>query len=308
MLRAGASAITLHELSKPGNRDTLAVVDTAYKVLQTYLKGNSRKNELYIAAHIPFFQSQVGAELAVERMYTELVRDNNQIVHAITDKEIMAFVELLKHDKQPQYLEFLSVLCECNGAPLPHNQEKIAHALLVQSNGKLLLFAPLLCSPPPLVIILLTFSPFPSLPFPLRWATAASVFLTEVNGQNNGVVVSTDNAKSWVPLEKFVESAMDERDDTSTPEYLFLDRQLELFGKLCLARCDYGIDVIAKKKKYLTWTECFLCVTSEELPKSLRAKYVSLMIHLFIDVGDNRCPSLQPKLLFFFGGGGLLCG
>ena len=88
MLRAGASAITLHELSKPGNRDTLAVVDTAYKVLQTYLKGNSRKNELYIAAHIPFFQSQVGAELAVERMYTELVRDNNQIVHAITDKEI----------------------------------------------------------------------------------------------------------------------------------------------------------------------------------------------------------------------------
>ena len=167
MLRAGASAITLHELSKPGNRDTLAVVDTAYKVLQTYLKGNSRKNELYIAAHIPFFQSQVGAELAVERMYTELVRDNNQIVHAITDKEIMAFVELLKHDKQPQYLEFLSVLCECNGAPLPHNQEKIAHALLVQSNGKLLLFAPLLCSPrpPPSLSSSFSHSP-PSLPFP----------------------------------------------------------------------------------------------------------------------------------------------
>ncbi|EGD74759.1 inositol 1,4,5-trisphosphate receptor type 3 [Salpingoeca rosetta] len=244
------SAIGLQDLADPRNRETLAVVDAAYKVLETYLRGNSRKNELYIAAHIPFFQSQVGAALEVEKMYTELVRDNNQIVHAITDKEIMMFVNLLKTDKQPQYLEFLSVLCECIGAPLPHNQDKIAKALLIDSND--------------------------------------SVYLTEVNGQGDGVVVSIDNGKTWGSLYDFVKSAMDEKDDTSTPEYLFLDRQLELFGKLCLGRNDSSIDIIANQKKYLTWRECYLCVTSDRLPKSLRAKYVALMIHLFIDVGDNR--------------------
>lgn len=35
------------------------VMDAAYGVIQNYLVGDSRKNELYIAQHIPFFQSQV---------------------------------------------------------------------------------------------------------------------------------------------------------------------------------------------------------------------------------------------------------
>lgn len=48
-------------------------------------------------------------------MYTELVRDNNKIVHAIGEEEMLAFVNLLKVDKQPDYLDFLSVLCECEG-------------------------------------------------------------------------------------------------------------------------------------------------------------------------------------------------
>ena len=31
----------------------------AYYVLEKYIIGNSRKNELYVAKHIPFFQGQV---------------------------------------------------------------------------------------------------------------------------------------------------------------------------------------------------------------------------------------------------------
>jgi hypothetical protein len=34
-------------------------MDALYHVIQSYLTGDSRKNELYIALHIPFFQSQV---------------------------------------------------------------------------------------------------------------------------------------------------------------------------------------------------------------------------------------------------------
>jgi hypothetical protein len=53
------------------------------------------------------------------------------------------------------------------------------------------------------------------------------------------MAVSEDGGKSWVPLSKFAESAMDEDDKTSTEEYLFLQGQLDLFGVLCNGRNEY---------------------------------------------------------------------
>eukprot|EP00049_Salpingoeca_infusionum_P011225 m.193039 g.193039 ORF g.193039 m.193039 type:complete len:2533 (-) comp14875_c0_seq1:808-8406(-) len=247
---SGPSAITLEDLVKPTHRSTLAVMNAAYKVLETYLVGNSRKNELYIAAHIPFFQSQVGSELHVESMYTELVRDNSQIVHAITKSEIDAFVSLLQKDKQAHYLDFLGVLCECENAPLPDNQDLIAQALLKD--------------------------------------TRSAVFLTEVNAQGDGVDVSMDGGATWISLQECSESGMDGDDATSTKEFLFLQKQLELFGKLSLGRNETSIAMIVQELKYLTWNECFLCICMRGVPDSLKANYIKLMIHLFIDVGDNR--------------------
>ena len=39
------------------------VLVECYDVLYTYLKGDSRKNELYIAKHIEFFESQISFEV-----------------------------------------------------------------------------------------------------------------------------------------------------------------------------------------------------------------------------------------------------
>jgi hypothetical protein len=60
------------------------VCDAAANVLKAYLEGNSRKNELYISRHLPFFQYLFGTEISMEAMYTELVRDNLKIVGCIT--------------------------------------------------------------------------------------------------------------------------------------------------------------------------------------------------------------------------------
>eukprot|EP00730_Choanoeca_flexa_P015736 TRINITY_DN7294_c0_g1_i2.p1 TRINITY_DN7294_c0_g1~~TRINITY_DN7294_c0_g1_i2.p1 ORF type:complete len:190 (+),score=28.67 TRINITY_DN7294_c0_g1_i2:75-572(+) len=51
--------LSLRDLHRPQHEDTLRVLNAAYNVIEVYLKGNSRKNELYMARHIPFFQSQV---------------------------------------------------------------------------------------------------------------------------------------------------------------------------------------------------------------------------------------------------------
>jgi hypothetical protein len=90
-------------------------------------------------------------------------------VHCITDTEINDFVRLLQHDKQPDYLDFLGVLCECQGqavrphtslqrclsdqshfdriplasilvgGPLPDNQDKICELVLKKNRGAVVL-------------------------------------------------------------------------------------------------------------------------------------------------------------------------
>ena len=250
------SAIDFHNLLNPRYRSTKRICDATYGVLQAFLLGDSRKNELYIARHIAFFQTQIGGFVQVEKMYTELVRDNNKIISNMGPEEMGGFIELLKHDKNADYLEWLSVLCECEGVPIGANQSAICRGLLEETAGNVY------------------------------------VYLTELNRAKGDVEVSTcgrpvEKADDWIPLRTFAASALDEDDETSTKEFLFLLKQLELFGKLCSGRNEHCIDVITNKLRYLTWDECFHCVKDDKLPKSLRSKYVSLLINLFVDVGDN---------------------
>ena len=43
-------------------------------------------------------------------------------------------------------------------------------------------------------------------------------------------------------------------------------------------RNEFAINVITEELRYLTWEEAFLCLSNENLPDQLRAKYCSLMI------------------------------
>ena len=114
------------------------------------------------------------------------------------------------------------------------------------------------------------------------------VYLTELKGQDGtrGVQVSMDG-RAWEPLHVFAQSAMDDDDATTSRTYNFLEKQLDLFGKLCLGRQEYAIHLITNKLEYLTWEECFFCACDERIPPILRAKYVALMTNLFVDVGSN---------------------
>jgi inositol 1,4,5-triphosphate receptor type 1 len=125
------SAITTQDIAK--HPEIMDAINPAYDVLTTFLIGESRKNELYMALHIPFIQSQVGrgsehrsrlrftpplqvgSPTEVEDMYTELVRDNSFLIEALTNTEIDFFIESLTRDKNPAYLEFLHALCACEG-------------------------------------------------------------------------------------------------------------------------------------------------------------------------------------------------
>ena len=210
--------------------NTMLVMNSVFRVLDACLKGNSRKMELYVSRHVPFLWCMFGTEMAVEPMLNELVRDNASIIQLCSEKEIQRVVTLLSQPggKRADFLEFLSVLCVCNDTPVKEKQDVIGKHLLDRRD-------------PP-------------------------VFLTRVIPfENSGVQVSVsgDWDEDCRLLHDFAKTALDEKDETSTAEYLFLQRQLELYGNLCKGRHKVNIEFITEVHEHLTWEECFICVQSD---------------------------------------------
>ena len=69
--------------------------------------------------------------LHVEEMYIELIRDSREIIDAIGDEEVNDIIRLLRNgERNPDHLDFLSVLCECNDVAIPEQQSRITRLLL----------------------------------------------------------------------------------------------------------------------------------------------------------------------------------
>ncbi|XP_062518427.1 inositol 1,4,5-trisphosphate receptor type 1-like isoform X2 [Corticium candelabrum] len=253
--------VDLLKLYDPNRDDAMkqrSVCQHAYRALEKYLVGNSRKNELYVAKYIPWYQTQIGLGLNAETMVMELVRDNRKIVDRIEESQIDKFIEFLQKKRDHRYLDFLGVLCVCDGVAIPSNQDYITKKLLQD--------------------------------------TRSIVYLTEVGSalkpprDRSQVYMSQDQGNTWVGLRDFTKN----QEHKPTEEFNFLQRQLDLFGKLCYGRNKYVIDVITKDLCYLTWNEAFICLKDELLPDNLRANYCELIVGLFVDVDDNR--SVLDKL------------
>eukprot|EP00117_Sycon_ciliatum_P048000 scpid3078/ scgid34229/ Inositol 1,4,5-trisphosphate receptor type 1; IP3 receptor isoform 1; Type 1 inositol 1,4,5-trisphosphate receptor len=256
--------LKLHGMSfivQAGGKDHLGdVCAEIYNCLETYLLGNSRKNELYAAGYIPFFQSQIGKGLNAERMAMELARDNRDIIDRLPHSQIDSFVKLLMERKDGRYLDFLGVLCVCDGIAIPENQVYICQKLLEEHKDSKI------------------------------------VYLTEPTKDKKRMEVSVDGGASWKPLAKFASKG---GDDERNP-YIYLEHQLDLFGKMCYGRNEYVIDVITNKLRYLTWAEVFICLKDEDLPDHLRAKYCELIVGMFVDVSPNYSALETLELSFIF--------
>ncbi|EDV25315.1 uncharacterized protein TRIADDRAFT_55241 [Trichoplax adhaerens] len=256
------------QILEPSDNDKFiqSIYCECYKLLNTYVMGDSRKNELYIARHIDFFQTRIGLNnkiaLTAAEMTTELIRDNRKIIDRIGHKYIDQFIALLTSNKYYQYLDLLNVLCVCNGRAIPNNQTYITETLLKSGKGE-----------------------------------RNVVYLTElgqrVNLNKDIVYVSTSLGRNWVPLHRFIQS---ERD----PEFLFLDHQLDLFNKLCWGRNEFAIKTITQDLEYLTWQEAFICLRNEDLPDRLRARYCDLITGMFINIPGNHSVLDELQLSFIY--------
>lgn len=63
-------------LTLPVCSEQRTVCQGCYGVIKSYLNGDSRKNENYLARFVSFFKTQVRMELNAEEVMIEMVEDN----------------------------------------------------------------------------------------------------------------------------------------------------------------------------------------------------------------------------------------
>jgi len=68
-----------------------------------------------MARYISFFQTQVGYHINTAQMLHNLLKDSYAIIDRIDEKHISYFVKWLADQKNSFFMDFLGVLCVCDG-------------------------------------------------------------------------------------------------------------------------------------------------------------------------------------------------
>uniref|UniRef100_A0A8C7KZ53 Inositol 1,4,5-trisphosphate receptor n=1 Tax=Oncorhynchus kisutch TaxID=8019 RepID=A0A8C7KZ53_ONCKI len=236
------------------------MLQLCYRVLR-HSQQDYRKNQEYIAKKFSIMQSQIGYEILAEDTITALLHNNRKLLEKhITAKEIETFVKLLRRNREPRFLDYLSDLCVSNKTAIPVTQELICKFMLNSANADILIQTKLI---------------------PNTETSLESSLLLEDAEEEEVWLYWIDSHKE--PHGKSIRHlAQDAKGNHKLDSDIitYYRYQLNLFAKMCLDRQYLAINRLSSQ---LPVELILRCMFDDCLPYNLRASFCRLMLHMHVD-------------------------
>uniref|UniRef100_A0A803VL92 Inositol 1,4,5-trisphosphate receptor n=1 Tax=Ficedula albicollis TaxID=59894 RepID=A0A803VL92_FICAL len=256
--------LRLEELGDQRHAPFRHICRLCYRVLR-HSQQDYRKNQEYIAKQFGFMQKQIGYDVLAEDTITALLHNNRKLLEKhITAAEIDTFVSLVRKNREPRFLDYLSDLCVSMNKSIPVTQELICKAVLNPANADILIETKLVLS---------------------RFE------FEEVSSGDNALEVGEDEEEVWLfwrdsnkeirskSIRELAQDAKEgQKEDRDVLSYYRY--QLNLFARMCLDRQYLAINEISGQ---LDVDLILRCMADENLPYELRASFCRLMLHMHVD-------------------------
>ncbi|XP_037535811.1 inositol 1,4,5-trisphosphate receptor type 1 [Nematolebias whitei] len=256
--------LRLEELADQRHAPFRHICRLCYRVLR-HSQQDYRKNQEYIAKQFRFMQKQIGYDVLAEDTITALLHNNRKLLEKhITAAEIDTFVSLVRKNREPRFLDYLSDLCVSMNKSIPVTQELICNAVLEPANADILIETKLVLS---------------------RFEIEA------VQIGENSVESEEDEEEVWlfwkdgnkeIRSKSIRELAQDAKEGQKEDKEVvsYYRYQLNLFARMCLDRQYLAINKISGQ---LDVDLILRCMSDEDLPFDLRASFCRLMLHMHVD-------------------------
>uniref|UniRef100_A0A8C3GHT1 Inositol 1,4,5-trisphosphate receptor n=1 Tax=Cairina moschata TaxID=8855 RepID=A0A8C3GHT1_CAIMO len=245
-----------------------------YRVLR-HSQQDYRKNQEYIAKNFCVMQSQIGYDILAEDTITALLHNNRKLLEKhITAKEIETFVNLLRRNREPRFLDYLSDLCVSNTTAIPVTQELICKFMLSPGNADILIQTNLCVTP------LSMFCPCRLVSTQMDNPLECPVISDDIDEEEVWLYWIDSNKEPHGKAIRHLAQEAKEGTKADLEVLTYYRYQLNLFARMCLDRQYLAINQISAQ---LSVDLILRCMSDESLPFDLRASFCRLMLHMHVD-------------------------
>ncbi|XP_059114290.1 inositol 1,4,5-trisphosphate receptor type 1 isoform X11 [Peromyscus eremicus] len=256
--------LRLEELGDQRHAPFRHICRLCYRVLR-HSQQDYRKNQEYIAKQFGFMQKQIGYDVLAEDTITALLHNNRKLLEKhITAAEIDTFVSLVRKNREPRFLDYLSDLCVSMNKSIPVTQELICKAVLNPTNADILIETKLVLSR-----------------FEFEGVATGENALEAGEDEEEVWLFWRDSSKE-IHSKSVRELAQDAKEGQKEDRDIlsYYRYQLNLFARMCLDRQYLAINEISGQ---LDVDLILRCMSDENLPYDLRASFCRLMLHMHVD-------------------------
>eukprot|EP00753_Platysulcus_tardus_P011943 PLAT3326.10.p1 GENE.PLAT3326.10~~PLAT3326.10.p1 ORF type:complete len:883 (+),score=411.85 PLAT3326.10:131-2650(+) len=122
--------VVLDMLAHPMHRDLAVIGRLLFRLLTVSVRGYY-KNQRYLAPYVKFVQVFIGHQLQTSLVLRAVYLGNRGFLESVNAERVQLVLHMLRtKGSLPQFLEYLTALCDWNGIALPANQRLLASMLL----------------------------------------------------------------------------------------------------------------------------------------------------------------------------------